>query len=68
MRKVFKENYFDFGINLFTSFGYFENNKDHSKAINAMAKNLKKDGLLIIDFMNVKKVISNQIQAFLTTS
>lgn len=61
MRKVFKENYFNIGVNLFTSFGYFKNKKDNSKALDAMARNLKKDGLLIIDFMNVKKVITNLI-------
>ena len=61
MCEVYKENTFDIATNLFTSFGYFEDSKDDQKAINAMASNLKKDGLLIIDFMNVKKVISNLV-------
>ena len=61
MREVFNENYFDIAINLFTSFGYFEKNEDEQKAINSIAKNLKKEGLLIIDFMNVKKVIHNLV-------
>lgn len=58
MRKVFKENEFNLATNLFTSFGYFEDHKDEQKAINSMAKNLKKEGMLLIDFMNVKKVIN----------
>ena len=61
MRDVFKENAFDLATNLFTSFGYFKNQKDEQKAINSMAKNLKKEGILIIDFMNVKKVINSLI-------
>ena len=61
MRENYSENNFDLVTNLFTSFGYFKNNKDEQKAINAMANNLKKDGILIIDFMNVKKVITNLV-------
>jgi len=61
MRENYQEDTFDVVTNLFTSFGYFENNKDEQKAINAMANNLKKDGILIIDFMNAKKVIANLV-------
>jgi len=61
MRENYQENAFDVVANLFTSFGYFENNKDEQKAINAMENNLKKEGILIIDFMNAKKVIANLV-------
>ena len=61
MRENYQENSFDVVTNLFTSYGYFENNKDEQKAINAMANNLKKEGILIIDFMNTKKVIANLV-------
>ena len=61
MRENYQEDTFDIVTNLFTSFGYFEDNKDEQKAINAMASNLKKEGLLIIDFMNAKKVIANLV-------
>jgi len=61
MREAYQENSFDVVTNLFTSFGYFENNTDEQKAINAMASNLKSGGFLIIDFMNVKKVIANLV-------
>ena len=63
MREVYKENHFDIVTNLFTSFGYFENKDDEQKAINAMAENLKSDGVLIIDFMNIKKIIANLISS-----
>jgi cyclopropane fatty-acyl-phospholipid synthase-like methyltransferase len=61
MREVYQENSFDVVTNLFTSFGYFEENADEQKAINAMVSNLKSEGVLIIDFMNVKKVIANLV-------
>ncbi|MBT3612160.1 MAG: class I SAM-dependent methyltransferase [Flavobacteriales bacterium] len=61
MRDNYQENTFDVVTNLFTSFGYFEDNKEEQKAINAMASNLKKEGILIIDFMNAKKVIADLV-------
>ncbi len=63
MRKAFKRNTFDIVTNLFTSIGYFEKNEDEQKAINAMALNLKKEGILIIDFMNAKKAIGTLIRS-----
>ena len=61
MREVYEENQFDVVTNLFTSFGYFEKDSDEKKAINAMASNLKKEGLLVIDFMNAKRVMANLV-------
>ena len=63
MRSVFKKNHFDLVTNLFTSFGYFENQEDEQITINAMSNNLKEGGLLLIDFMNVKKVISSLVKS-----
>ena len=62
MREVYISNYFDYTVNLFTSFGYFDDLSDNQKAMNAMAKNLKKDGILVIDFMNAKKVCLNLVE------
>jgi len=61
MREIYQENQFDVVTNLFTSFGYFEKDQDEQKAINAMASNLKKEGTLVIDFMNSKNVIANLV-------
>jgi len=63
MRKTFKANSFHVVTNLFTSFGYFDNDKDEQEAINAMSDNLKSEGILIIDFMNVKKVIAHLVES-----
>ena len=59
MRKIYHKENFDIATNLFTSFGYFEKDTDEQKTINAMASNLKSEGFLVLDFMNVEKVIAN---------
>ncbi len=61
MRKVFKKNYFDIVLNLFTSFGYFETIDENEKALKSILQNLNNDGMIIIDFMNVKKVVNNLV-------
>lgn len=58
MRQIFRTNYFDFALNLFTSFGYFKSKRDEQNAILSASKNLKKNGVLVIDFLNREKVIS----------
>ena len=52
---------FDFVLNLFTSFGYFETEEENQQAITTMAKALKPGGKLVIDFMNAKKVLANLV-------
>lgn len=61
MRKLFRTNYFDFALNLFTSFGYFENERDNYVVINSASKALKPNGTFVLDFMNSKKVIANLV-------
>jgi len=62
MRRLFYINYFDFAFNLFTSFGYFETEKEHINALKSFSKGLKKDGRLILDYMNSQKIINNLIE------
>ncbi|MBA3971728.1 MAG: class I SAM-dependent methyltransferase [Bacteroidetes bacterium] len=57
MRKLFRTNYFDIALNLFTSFGYFENDRDDNAVINSVCKALKPGGIFVLDFMNSKKAI-----------
>lgn len=59
MRDVFKKNYFDIVLNLFTSFGYFDSMKENLKVIYAVKSELKKNGIFVIDYLNVLKVINN---------
>jgi len=45
----------------FTSFGYFEDDKDNLKALKAIKKNINEAGLAVLDFMNVDYVIPNLV-------
>tara|TARA_B100000900_G_C20393101_1_gene639465 strand:+ start:141 stop:863 length:723 start_codon:yes stop_codon:yes gene_type:complete len=57
MRKIKGHNKYDFILNLFTSFGYFNNTNDNHLVISGVTKALKKNGLFIIDFLNIKKTL-----------
>ncbi|MBW6482501.1 MAG: class I SAM-dependent methyltransferase [Vicingaceae bacterium] len=59
IRNPFKLNYYDYAFNLFTSFGYFVDDKDNQQAINAISKSLKMGGKFVLDFMNSKMVIDS---------
>ena len=59
MRKLFYINYFDLTLNLFTSFGYFETEKDHVNALKSFRKGMKADGILVIDYFNTLKILRN---------
>ena len=60
MREPFEEK-FDAIFNLFTSFGYFENDDDNLKTLKAMKASLSDYGFGVIDFMNVNQVIANLV-------
>jgi len=60
MREPFEQK-FDAIFNLFTSFGYFENESDNIKTLKAICESLSEYGFGVIDFMNVKKVIENLV-------
>lgn len=61
MRKTYLKNEFDYVFNLFTSFGYFEDSKENIEMLKAVAENLKAEGIFVLDFLNVKKVIPNLV-------
>ncbi|SDS26714.1 Methyltransferase domain-containing protein [Formosa sp. Hel1_31_208] len=52
---------FDAVFNMFTSFGYFENEDDNLKTIKAIKANLNDVGFGVIDFMNSNFVIDQLI-------
>ncbi len=58
MRRPFRSNYYAYVFNLFTSFGYFQTERDNQRAISGMIKALKPQGVLVIDFFNAIKVRS----------
>jgi len=54
-------NQFEVVLNLFTSFGYFEEEADNFKVIQTIKSSLKQNGIGVIDFMNSPVVIENLI-------
>lgn len=61
MRYPWKCEKFDYILNLFTSFGYFETKGENQQAINSIAQGLKSGGKLLIDFLNPYTVINNLV-------
>lgn len=60
MRQPFQEK-FDAIFNLFTSFGYFENDQDNLDTLKAIKESLTEYGFAVMDFMNVDFVIPNLV-------
>ena len=60
MRQPF-ENKYDAILNMFTSFGYFENDEDNLKTLISIKESLSEYGFGVIDFMNVNNVIPNLV-------
>lgn len=60
MSKVYPKK-FDAVFNLFTSFGYFENEADNLNTIKSIKKELNEQGVGVIDFLNVEYVKKNLV-------
>jgi SAM-dependent methyltransferase len=60
MREPFEEKY-DAIFNLFTSFGYFENDEDNLTTLKAIKESLSEYGFAVIDFMNVAQVVNTLV-------
>lgn len=60
MREPFEDK-FDAIFNLFTSFGYFENDEDNLKTLKAIKESLTEYGFAVIDFMNVTNVLNTLV-------
>ena len=56
MREIYRPKHFDLVFNLFTSFGYFNDNNDNLRVLNSVASSLKSYGIFVLDFMNCNKV------------
>lgn len=52
MRLPFRTNYFDYVFNFFTSFGYFEREKDELNTLKSVFRGLKPGGAFGLDFFN----------------
>ena len=61
MRKSL-ENKYDAVFNLFTSFGYFEDDAEDLKVLKGMKSGLKESGVIVLDFLNVQKTKNNLVE------
>lgn len=52
MRSFNFKNSFDIAVNIFTSFGYFENDLENFSVIENVSRSLKKNGYFLFDFLN----------------
>lgn len=57
MRLPYRTNYFDYIFNFFTSFGYFDQEKDDLRTLKAVARGLRPAGTFVLDFFNAQYVI-----------
>ncbi|NSL90438.1 class I SAM-dependent methyltransferase [Chitinophaga sp. Mgbs1] len=61
MRLPFRVNYFDIVFNFFTSFGYFESQRDNDNALRTLTNALKHGGRLVLDYLNSNYVASHLV-------
>lgn len=61
MRFPFYINYFDYAFNFFTSFGYFKQARDNQMAAKSFAACLKKNGILVMDYLNLEHVMAKLV-------
>jgi 2-polyprenyl-3-methyl-5-hydroxy-6-metoxy-1,4-benzoquinol methylase len=59
LREITLDKNFDLIINLFTSFGYFEDDSENYRIFDAAIKHLEYNGRFVIDFLNKKYLEKN---------
>ena len=52
----FADESFDLVVNLFTSFGYFEDDREHARVLSCVRAAMRRGGTLVIDFLNAGQV------------
>jgi len=57
IRQIPFEDEFDVVLNLFTSFGYLENDEEDQKVIHQVAKALRPSGRFVIDIVNRERIV-----------
>lgn len=68
MREPYDVCCFEYVLNLFTSFGYFDTSEENEKAVIAAEMALKPGGHFLIDFLNPYKVIHHLIPEEIKTA
>ncbi len=63
MRLPFRVNFFDVVFNFFTSFGYFDTQRDNDNALRTLKNALKPGGKLVLDYLNSNYVADHLVSA-----
>lgn len=61
MRNIAHSKEFDLIVNLFSSFGYFENGKDNENVIKSISRALNTNGYFLFDFLNRYYLLKNLV-------
>ena len=62
MRELpFAPETFDLSVNLFTSFGYFDDDREHAQVLARVSEATKRGGTFVLDFLNPDEVRTNLI-------
>jgi SAM-dependent methyltransferase len=67
MRQPFGDARFDYVFNLFTSFGYFDDNADNQQVIRNVSQSLTPSGTLVLDYMNSTKALAQLTPHYIKT-
>ncbi len=62
MREIHYENEFDAVINMFTAFGYFDDEADDQRVLDGAARALKPGGRILLDLLNRDWVAANYVR------
>ena len=62
MRMPLEPDKYDFVFNLFTSFGYFDNEEENKIVLTNVYNSLKKGGVFVLDYVNGEKAARNLMQ------
>lgn len=57
----FADESFDLVVNLFTSFGYFDDDLEHARVLSCVRTAMRRGGTLVIDFLNASQVRSDLV-------
>ena len=61
LRLPFWINYFHYAFNFFTSFGYFNTERENMNVVRTIASSLKQHGTVVIDYLNVHYAEDHQV-------